>query len=81
MRDFHPQYQSYQGTQQSGKQLNELADFDPEGGRPEDQLVNINKFLEENDLIRLLPGWVYGFALRNRKWGKELRPVNTASIY
>lgn len=81
MRAIHPQYRGDLRLQRSGKQLNELADFDTEGGRPEDQLENVKKFLEENDLIRLLPGWVYGFALRNRKWGKELRPVNTASIY
>ena len=31
-------------------------------------------FMEKHDLIRLLPGVVPAFALRNRKWGK-LRPI------
>lgn len=28
-------------------------------------------YMEEKDLIRLLPGVVPGFALRNRKWGES----------
>lgn len=80
MRDIHPQYQVQQSSRRLGKQLNELMDFDMGGRRPEDQLGNIKKFLEEKDFIRLLPGWVYGFALRNRKWGNEMRPV-TAPKY
>lgn len=43
-----------------------------EGGGP-NQEVSLQRFkgyMEENDLIRLLPGVVPGFALRNRKWGE-----------
>ena len=33
-------------------------------------LDDFKRFMEENELIKLLPGVVPGFALRNHKWGK-----------
>ncbi|KAL6410848.1 AAA family ATPase [Ilyonectria robusta] len=33
-----------------------------------ESLQKFKKYMEDNDLIRLLPGVVPGFALRNRKW-------------
>lgn len=34
-------------------------------------IPQVKLFLEQADLIQLLPGVVYGYALRSRKWGKE----------
>lgn len=36
----------------------------------QDDLDRFKDYLEEQDLIELLPGVVPGFALRNRAWGK-----------
>lgn len=36
-----------------------------------ESLQEFKKYMEDNDLIRLLPGVVPGFVLRNRKWGES----------
>ncbi|KAF2096574.1 P-loop containing nucleoside triphosphate hydrolase protein [Rhizodiscina lignyota] len=45
-----------------------LEECENEKSNQRDGLNNIKNFMEERDLIRLLPGVVPGFALRNRKW-------------
>lgn len=46
-----------------------LEDFDNMADKDE-QNVNFKAYMQEKDLIRLLPGVVPGFSLRNRVWGK-----------
>lgn len=36
-----------------------------------DGLQKFKKYMEDNDLIRLLPDVVPGYALRHRKWGES----------
>lgn len=49
-----------------------LDDYEPSIVLRDRGLQDFKQFMEENDLIILLPGVVPGFALRNRKWGKSL---------
>lgn len=48
-----------------------LDEYDPSMILRKQGLQDFKQFMEEHQLIRLLPGVVPGFALRNRKWGKE----------
>lgn len=45
-----------------------LEEFDPLP-KEQDDINSFKDFLENNDLIELLPGSVPGFSLRNRVWG------------
>ncbi|RSL39551.1 hypothetical protein CEP53_013974 [Fusarium sp. AF-6] len=46
-----------------------LEEYGNEKKRGNEGLDRIRQLMEEKDIIRLLPGAVPGFALRNRKWG------------
>ncbi|KAI8712655.1 ATPase-AAA-core domain-containing protein [Fusarium sp. LHS14.1] len=45
-----------------------LEEYDNEKKRGDQGLGRLKKLMEERDIIRLLPGTVPGFVLRNRKW-------------
>ncbi|RSM19486.1 hypothetical protein CDV31_001646 [Fusarium ambrosium] len=45
-----------------------LEEYDNEKKRGSEGLGRIKKLMEDNDIIRLLPGAVPGFVLRSRKW-------------
>lgn len=57
------------------KLLNELREFELEDRDFTTTLKLLKDFLEKSSLSRLLPGWVYGFALRHRKWGRRPRSI------
>ena len=46
-----------------------LEEYESSKFQTVESLEELKKYMEEKDLIRLLPGTVPGFALRNRKWG------------
>lgn len=48
-----------------------LEEYDNEKKRGDQGLGRLKKLMEERDIIRLLPGAVPGFVLRNRKWGES----------
>ncbi|KAI0381928.1 hypothetical protein F5Y04DRAFT_270592 [Hypomontagnella monticulosa] len=56
-----------------------FEEYESEKKRGEEGLRHFGQLMEKSDLVRLLPGTVPGFALRNRKWVllhlKQLRPV------
>lgn len=47
-----------------------LEEYEIEKSDQNDGMRKFKQYMEEKDLIRILPGVVPGFALRNRKWGK-----------
>jgi hypothetical protein len=47
-----------------------LEECETENQRGKNGIDSIKQLMKDNDLIRLLPGALPGFALRNRKWGK-----------
>lgn len=47
-----------------------LEECETENQRGKNSIDGIKQLMKDNDLIRLLPGALPGFALRNRKWGK-----------
>jgi hypothetical protein len=66
-------YTSLQHAIQSfigAKVRNILEECETESQRGKNNIESIKQLLKDNDLIRLLPGELPGFALRNRKWGK-----------
>lgn len=48
-----------------------LEDIESEKQRGKKGLKRLKQLMEDKDIIRLLPGAVPGFALRNRRWGKR----------
>lgn len=56
-----------------------LEEYESEKQQGKDGLQRFKRLMEEKDIVRLLPGTVPGFALRNRKWVlldlNLLRPV------
>lgn len=55
----------------------EEFDFLPQ---EEGNIDRFKSYLEEQDLIELLPGVVPGFALRNRAWGKCLHEATLVDV-
>lgn len=46
-----------------------------------DKIERLKRKMEEHNHIMLLPGVVYGFALRNRKWGESRVTLNLNAEY
>jgi len=47
-----------------------LEEYESEKQRGKEGREKFKRLMQEKDIIRLLPGTVPGFALRNRKWGQ-----------
>lgn len=47
-----------------------LEEYEIEKSDQNDGMRKFKQYMEEKDLIRILPGVVPGFALRHRKWGE-----------
>jgi len=48
-----------------------MEEYESEKQRGTEGIVHFKQTLVQRDLVRLLPGAVPGFALRNRRWGKS----------
>ncbi|PQE28829.1 aaa family atpase protein [Rutstroemia sp. NJR-2017a BBW] len=76
----------YVGAQHTLKQLISskvktiLEECKTENQRGKNGIDSIKQLMKDNDLIRLLPGALPGFALRNRKWETQLPVADIGTL-
>lgn len=72
--DLYSEIQKKEIEKADSKLKTFLEEFDTEEasehGNTQEVIEELNEYMENDDLILLLPGVVNGYALRNRKWGK-----------
>jgi hypothetical protein len=77
--DQYPDQQRKEGNRLELEVKQLLEESGTEKMDPKEGLQQFKQYMEHHNLIRLLPGVVPGFSLRNRKWGKFVRAA-AASI-